>query len=96
MNTLEFCCEELKFAVDIAGQEGLGAFPKKFTDRCRFVLQSRICPPGKEHLARCTIGFCPWCGCNLDEFIDNNEKAIDELADKSKKYEDFITKRTKK
>ena len=95
MKPLEFCCEDFKSAVETAPREGIGVFPKEFVTTYRFVLQSRICPFGKEHIAQSTIGFCPWCGCNLGEYIANNKEAIVEFAEKAKIYEDFITRRAK-
>ena len=89
MKKIPFCCDSFRRCVENAGYEGFTAIPKDFRDILRgfrFTLQCRIFKETHIYTMEHTIIFCPWCGCNLDDFIINHPDMILKLADENKHF----------
>jgi len=84
MKPLEFCCEEFKSSINTSWPEGFSVIPIYCNKQYRFFLQSKVHSPGKEHFSELAIFFCPWCGSNLNKFIEDNIDAIANLTEECK------------
>jgi len=83
----KLCCDHFTWTVNDSGLKGVGAFPVEVDGKYLFILQARShCPNTAKKVCHIetNISFCPWCGCNLDEFIQKHKDTIIELTEKHK------------
>jgi hypothetical protein len=86
MNTNEivFCCKDFQSYIDNIGNEGFAIIPKFFEiskkNTIVFILQIRLYKNQYIHISEGAINYCPWCGCNLNEYIKIHINEMTTLA----------------
>ncbi|HBV14805.1 hypothetical protein [Chryseobacterium carnipullorum] len=92
MENAIFCCGGLSRAINNAGDSGFSALIKmsRYSKTFFFVQQYRN-KDNDDKTGILTTGevgikFCPWCGCDLDIFINDNFELIKETYEKNKEF----------
>lgn len=85
MEDIKYCCDTFEWLISDKGKKGLSILPVEIAQKYCFVLQSRSHDidnilVGNHIVFQQTIHFCPWCGTNLSELIENNKAKIAELS----------------
>jgi Zn ribbon nucleic-acid-binding protein len=98
LNPPKYCCATFESKVNDAGSRGLAFLAGKAGSKKRFIAQSRGVAFSDEGImpaigvavnisSEVPIGFCPFCGTNLESFIEAYSREFEAL---SKQHEQFI------
>jgi len=87
-----FCCDGLSTAINNAGNSGFSILIKmsRYSKTFFFVQQYRN-KDNDDKTGILTVGevgikFCPWCGCDLDEFTHDNFELVKNTYEKNKEF----------
>jgi len=73
-----FCCDSLSIALNNAGNSGfsvliaMNTFNKTYFFVQQYRTKDKDDKTGILTVGEVVIKFCPWCGCDLDEVINDN------------------------
>jgi hypothetical protein len=95
-----YCCDAFQGHISLAGQRGLAILAREDSSgRIRLMLQSRGVAFEDEHILKpypleLTINiasatglrFCPWCGRNTEDLIEESPELFRKLAGEHKKF----------
>jgi hypothetical protein len=89
MEVNDFCCDIFTELLNAAGSKGFSIIPIFFQNDYNFILQSRSKDYNEKEkkgfsVIQRSIGYCPWCGCNLTEIVSRKRSGIAELAKKNR------------
>ena len=88
------CCPQMQSAIEGAGQRGISVLIERLGTTMHFVLQSRgvahvdegAIPFGAKLTYTVNVSaswgilFCPWCGRDLMQLIEDNPAEVEQLA----------------
>ncbi len=96
-----FCCAGFQHSIEGAGRRGMAVLVHKTSSGIIFLFQSRgiafedvgkigpspNAPDIKINVSYETgLGYCPWCGQQLQTLVEASPDAFEELAQKHKRF----------